>query len=321
LDAYKAYDAKMGPDLYVVAYNASFGTNIGPADKAERQIGKVEELALGYQGGVGSFVSMGKVYGLDPAKLVPAIQAAAPDVWLTNMGRYAGASDKRGLPQDQWAAVKTIVQNWRLSHPKLVQGWWDLQDAAVDAVANPGTVFWCYDGKAAYVSSAGFLLARLPSGRCLYYAAPRLVSVVEEWCVEASGVRHDREDHDDANWRLVVASTVAGGGDHKIRRRNRVDYDGYDGERKRWSQQSLYGGKQFNHIVQGMARDVMCGGMLRAEAAGYNIVLTVHDEVLDESPVGFGSGDELAAIMSEGEPWLAGCPLAAKGWEAQRYAK
>ena len=148
-----------------------------------------------------------------------------------------------------------------------------------------------------------------------------------------------RFDYDEASDRLILSMPdgevidcagftpfdydlyAALGGERKERIRKRVDYDGYDGEHRRWTTFSLYGGMQFNHIVQGTARDVMVGGMLRAEAAGYCIVLTVHDEVLDESPEWFGSADELEALMTAGEPWLVGCPLAAKAWEGVRYAK
>jgi DNA polymerase len=78
---------------------------------------------------------------------------------------------------------------------------------------------------------------------------------------------------------------------------------------------------QFNHIVQGTARDIMVGGMMRAEARGYPIVLTVHDEVLAETKIDYGSAKELEAIMTAGETWLPGCPLAAKGWSGTRYSK
>jgi len=100
-----------------------------------------------------------------------------------------------------------------------------------------------------------------------------------------------------------------------------VDYDGYDGEKKRSGSFSLYGGMQFNHIVQGTARDVLVHGMMHAERAGYPIIMHVHDEVLAESAAAHGSGDELAAIMSKNPHWLPGCPLAAAGWDGPRYAK
>lgn len=85
---------------------------------------------------------------------------------------------------------------------------------------------------------------------------------------------------------------------------------------------NLYGGMQFNHIVQGTARDIMVEGMFGAEKAGYRVVLTVHDELLTEAPHGFGSAKELEDIMSAVPAWVVGdLPLAAKAWEGMRYDK
>ena len=89
----------------------------------------------------------------------------------------------------------------------------------------------------------------------------------------------------------------------------------------------LYGGLQCENVVQAIARDVLVEGMFGAEARGYKIVLTVHDELLTETPLGgdhFGgdhSPDELQAIMSSVPAWCAGLPLAAKTWRGMRYDK
>ena len=66
----------------------------------------------------------------------------------------------------------------------------------------------------------------------------------------------------------------------------------------------------------------MVGGMKRAETAGYNVVLTVHDEIISEVPDSpdFTAG-ELSALMTPGEPWSTGLPLAAHGFETHRYRK
>jgi len=319
LDAFGAYDAGLGADLYCVAYGRAFGED--PAEvkrqKAKRQIGKVMELALGYQGSVGSFISMGKNYGLNPGDLVPIIRTVSFERFAEWCNKYAKAPDKHGLPLDQWAAVKTIVQGWREQHAGIVQGWWDLQDAAIEATANPGQIVHTLNGHVAYVSARGFLWCRLPSGRVLSYCKPRVVLAIERWIDMPDGSRVLHNQHLPEEW----AALIAQGGVEHMRERRRVDYDGYDGEKKRWGSFTLYGGMQFNHIVQGTARDVLVDGMFRAEAAGYPIVMHVHDEVLAESEAWHGSGDELAAIMSTNPAWLPGCPLAAAGWDGPRYAK
>ena len=61
--------------------------------------------------------------------------------------------------------------------------------------------------------------------------------------------------------------------------------------------------------------------MRRIEAAGYPIVLTVHDEIVCEVPEGFGNLEEFHRLMVELPAWAEGLPLAAKVWTRPRYAK
>lgn len=323
LDAFREYDAGRGPDLYNVAYSRSFGVDVSTVTKQQRQIGKVEELALGYQGSVGSFINMGKNYGLKPADLVQPVKEATNEVeWLTTWARYPSARDKHKLPQDQWTAIKIIVAGWRGAHPKLVQCWWDLQDAAIEAVSTPDQIVFVMGGKVAYLSTRGFLWCRLPSGRVLAYCRPRIAYRVEAWIEFDDGrpnfVIEDFQDDHRAAWTQEAAWR---GGKLVVKTRKRVDYDGYEGEKKRWGSFSLYGGMQFNHVDQGSARDVLTEGMLRLEAVGYPIVFHCHDEAVGEVDEGFGSAKQFETTFATNPAWLPGCPLASKGWEGPRYGK
>ena len=74
-------------------------------------------------------------------------------------------------------------------------------------------------------------------------------------------------------------------------------------------------------MVSGIARDLLAEAMLRIEAAGYPIVLHVHDELIAEVPEGFGSLDEFTKLMICKPAWALNLPIAAKAWTAKRFTK
>jgi DNA polymerase bacteriophage-type len=61
--------------------------------------------------------------------------------------------------------------------------------------------------------------------------------------------------------------------------------------------------------------------MLRIEAAGYLIVLHVHDELVSEVPIDFGSTDEFTHLMTRKPGWALELPIAASAWTGVRYGK
>ena len=76
------------------------------------------------------------------------------------------------------------------------------------------------------------------------------------------------------------------------------------------------------NVTQAVARDILASAMPVAEEEGYKIVLSVHDELICETPDNDTFHMEhLARIMSTNPPWAEGLPLAAAGFETHRYRK
>ena len=88
-----------------------------------------------------------------------------------------------------------------------------------------------------------------------------------------------------------------------------------------WTNVSTYGGKLTENIVQAICRDIMAEAMLRAEDAGYKIILTVHDEIVAEVLKGEGDFAEFKRLLSVVPEWADGFPIVADGWRRERYGK
>ena len=88
-----------------------------------------------------------------------------------------------------------------------------------------------------------------------------------------------------------------------------------------WADVDTWYGTLVENVVQAAARDLLAAAMLRLEAAGYKIVLTVHDEIVCEVSGTFGNTEDFHHLMTELPEWADGLPVAAKVWTRQRYAK
>ena len=129
---------RTGADVYKHNASATFHVPVDQIDKEQRQIGKVQELACGYGGGVGAFAAMGRVYGVH-------------------------------LPE---ADSRRMVDAWRRANPWAVRYWQDLESAYTRALRNPGHEFAA--GRVTYYFDGQHLWYALPSGRILCYPYARL---------------------------------------------------------------------------------------------------------------------------------------------------
>jgi DNA polymerase len=100
-----------------------------------------------------------------------------------------------------------------------------------------------------------------------------------------------------------------------------LSYMGVDAVSRKWVRMDTYGGKLTENEIQKLSRDIMVGGMMRAEAARYPIIFNVYDELIAEVDKDFGSVDEFVGLLCQQPPWAEGCPISAEGWRGERYRK
>jgi DNA polymerase len=127
-------------DPYKVNAAATYGVAYEDVTGEQRQVGKVQELALGFAGGVGAFAAMGRAYGV----------------------------------HFEEAQARRIVDAWRRANPWSVPFWQSLEEAYTRAMRNKGHEFSA--GRVVYLFDGLHLWYALPSGRVLCYPYARLES-------------------------------------------------------------------------------------------------------------------------------------------------
>lgn len=122
--------------IYEASASMMFHVPVDEITKTDprRQKGKIAELALGYQGGVGAMKTMG--------------------------------GESMGLTEEE---MSEIVDNWRNANPAIVRLWKDVEAAArmVIRYGEPVSVKGLK-----FFMSLGAMMIQLPSGRCLSYPRP-----------------------------------------------------------------------------------------------------------------------------------------------------
>jgi len=124
---------RSGLDPYKVNATATFRVAYDDVTGDQRQVGKVQELALGFLGGAGAFEVFGRVYGIH-----------------LSMGEVARA-----------------VEGWRRANPWAMHHGTQLEGAYLRAMRNKGHEFAA--GRIVYLFDGQTLWYSLPSGRVLCY--------------------------------------------------------------------------------------------------------------------------------------------------------
>ncbi len=108
----------------------------------------------------------------------------------------------------------------------------------------------------------------------------------------------------------------------EINERGEISYVGINQYTRQWARIKTYAGKLTENADQGSSRDVFKAGEIRANRAGYDGVLVVHDELVAETPdTEMYDPVELSMFLATNDEWNEGLPLSAKGWEGYLYKK
>lgn len=317
-DPYIAFAAKMYGTTYEALWDDYIGLN-GKERKAEakrkRQIAKPGVLGAIYRLSGGNIIFLHTGYcklAREKAKYDDTIIAECKcPKGKTGLWDYA---DKMGvaMPQEQ---AHEVVRIFRDSYPEICSMskanpgvWKRLEDAVADVMHpdHPSTVRYIGPNNCVKIDRVNIegrksmMRMRLPSGRYLHYIDARLESTLMPW----------KGQDEDGNEIDVF--------------RNSLIYAGTNQKTKQWDiWVATHGGKLFENLVQGIARDVLAEKLLEFEAREMPVVAHVHDEgvCLVENDILSPTVHDMVNIMSQKISWAPTLLLGADGFEGPYYHK
>lgn len=304
LTMYFAMDRGEAVDSYKLLYSRFFNIPIEQVNDHMRQAGKVIELACGFGGGVGAFVTMAATYGIDlttlPALVLPTASELARGKAEKAWNRAFKTGETYGLEASVYQACHVLVQMYRAANPAIDQLKKDLGRAVEHALSNRGASPVLV-GRCKVWATLGMLIIELPSGRrlCYWKAAIETVNEVDE------------ETGEEVTKEIVVYYRTRG---------------------PRFTRQKAWPGLFVENVVQAVANDFLRYGKIQIQAETYEtlakpvgwltiIVLAVHDSIKCEVRKGTLTLKSMIEWMCRLPPWAAGMPLSADGWENERDGK
>lgn len=249
----------------------------------DRQLGKISELSLSFGGWIGAWRRM---------------------------------EAKEGTPPDRYTdeQIKQNILAWREASPAVVELWggqwrglpWDTTNGYAElfgyegcfiaAIRSPGTVYEYRGVKFQLVENDGYgrrLLLTLLSGRQLTYHDPILRPSTRPYAAPGQ----------------VEISFMTWNTNPQYGPRG-------------WIRMETYGPKIAENVTQATAHDIQRHGIILLRLHGYPLVLGVYDECVVEVPLGYGSVDEVEALMGTMPWWARGWAVRASGgWRGRRYRK
>ena len=181
--------------------------------------------------------------------------------------------------------AEDAIKAYREYYSRVPSLWKAIETAAHLAVKYPGKKYRVLEGKILFYVEGDFLFCDLPSGRRLAYHKPSISIKRTSWGMD----------------------------------KPTVSYYAVNSLTKNYQKEYTYGGKLTENVVQAISRDLMAFAMVECEREGYEVLLTVHDELLTEKTE--GTIQQFEAIMKRAPLWANDIPLKAEAWTGLRYRK
>ena len=287
--------------LIRTSFIASNGNTLIDADFSAIEARVISWLA-GEQWRLEVFRTHGKIYEASASQMfgvpIDRIKKGNPEYELRQKGKvaelalgYQGSTGaliamgalRMGIPEDD---LPDIVSRWRDANRRIVDLWYAVENAAVSVIQTgrpAGVRNLIFAREMDIEHGLDFLTITLPSRRKLYYANPQLG--VNSW---------DKPS---------------------------ILYSGVNQTTKQWTQLETYGGKLVENCIQAIARDCLALAIEHLEAAGYQVVFHVHDEVVIDCPADRADLDDVVRLMTQPIPWAPDLPLNADGWVGDFFRK
>lgn len=332
LEAFRAFDRGEGHDLYVVSYCTAFGVSLQgiPCDQGKtfigsgnRQIGKVQELMFQYGGGVGAWLTGAATYSIDLEAMTEAVYDTLPEDALDEARGFLQWIYEQEIEKRE----KALEKLHREVPAQITPEDYDAQISIIHAKYEQAKV------KARFGLSERVFTVCDAIKRLWRRAHPRISSYwkeIEEVVKQAieepnvTFVCRRVKIRRDGTWlrvRLPSGRFLCYPNIH-LTKKGEIAYTGQNTYTRQWGEVKTYGGKLFENWVQAAACDQFAECLPLLEQEGYHVVLGVHDEWISEvpdSPAHFA--ERQAELMCSDLKWNEGLPLAAAGFETDRYHK
>jgi len=200
----------------------------------------------------------------------------------------------------------SVVKIFRESYREIVTTWTTLEIAVTEVLKGERTIRYVGPGDCIKIDKLTIegrdpiLRIKLPSGRYLHYLDASIQVVKMPWKRKNQETGEEEDVH-----------------------RPAFTYYGMDQDTKQWTMVVSHGGKTFENIVQGIARDVLADKLLEFEQIGLEVVGHVHDQgdaLSQDDPFAPGA-IQMMAIMDRPVIWAPTLPLGSDGFEDYFYHK